>query len=800
MTKWITPPPVDIPDSLADLDLIPLAKQILVRRGYADPASARAFLDPDAYSPADGWELPDLRVAVDRIEQAVNTREAICVWGDFDVDGQTSTALLVQTLRALGADVRWHIPIRATESHGIKIPYLKEVIENGAKLILTCDTGISEAEAIDYANSRGVDVVVTDHHDLPETLPNALALVDPKRLPEEHPLATLPGVGVAYKLAEKLLERREKRVESREEKRVENREKNNTQYAMRNTPLSPSDLLDLVALGITADVADLHGDARYLLQRGLIELRQTKRIGLKTLYELAGINPLTVNEGDIGFGIAPRMNALGRLGDANQMVDFLLTQNPVRARVIATQLEGLNTQRRLLVSQVYRAAEAQISANPALNESAALVLAQKNWAAGVIGIAASRLAERYHKPVILLSIGEDGVARGSARSVTGIHITEAIAAQKDILHGFGGHPMAAGMALDADKIPAFRRRISQAIRAQLGDADLPEETLVIEAWLPLHDLTLNLSAGLNKLAPFGPRNPNIVLASRDLRLSHFAKIGKNKEHLRLTVKDSAKNTQSFLRWNADEDDLPPKEGKFDLAYKIRTGEFRGTAQLTLEVVDFRVTETVESVEKREERKVCKLQVASDAFASLQEAGVQVFVEGKAELEGKRRYELEKAEELIVYTSPPSNRVWEEILKKVEPKKIYLVGKNPPEVTAQAFLTHLAGLVKYALAKKDGRTRLSELAAVTAQRESTIRLGLEWLAAGGQVMIKVEGDEVFLSPHQKSEVSETSDFSGFKYAKEEIFVAIKALLAETVAFRKQFSEAVPTNPLSYPHPF
>jgi single-stranded-DNA-specific exonuclease len=765
MTKWINPPPVDIPDSLVDLGLIPLAKEILVRRGISDIAAAKAFLDPNEYTPTDGWELPDLRTAVDRVEQAILKSESICVWGDFDVDGQTSTALLVQTLRAIGADVHWHIPVRATESHGIKIPYLKEVIDNGAELIVTCDTGVSETEAIDYANSRGVDVVITDHHDLPPTLPNAVAVVNSKRLPEEHPLSTLPGVGVAYLLAEKLLtDTRRHIIDCRP--------------SITHYPKT-SDLLDLVALGITADVADLHGDARYLLQRGLIELRQTKRIGLQTLYELAGINPLTVNEGDIGFGIAPRMNAIGRLGDANIMVDFLTTENPSQARVIATQLEGLNTQRRLLTSQIYQAAEAQIRDNPALKENAALVLAQKDWPAGVIGITASRLGERYRKPVILLSVGEDGKARGSARSIEGIHITEAIAAQKDILHGFGGHPMAAGMALDAEKIPTFRRRISRTITKTLGTKELPEATLSIDAWLPLDELNLSLSADLNKLAPFGRRNPTLVLACRDLALSHVAKIGRNKEHLRITVKDRDDNVQSILWWNATDEELPTESSRFDLAFKMRTGEYKGQPQLTLEMVDFRVTEEVQKVEKREEREAIRLK--AEEFKGLKVEGLQVFVEGKSEIAGKKRYELEKSGALAIYTSPPGQSELHAMLEKVKPEKIYLIGIDPPEFTPQDFLSHLAGLVKYTLAKKDGHTEISTLAAVTAQREATIRLGLEWLAAGGQVVVNVEGDEVNLMQNDEG------GMQNFEHAQADLFLAIKGLLAETVAFREHFQD-------------
>ena len=754
MTKWIDPTPVDIPDSLADLDLIPLAKQILVRRGITERATAEAFLDPNHYTPADGWDLPDLRPAVDRLNQAIRTGESICVWGDFDVDGQTSTALLVQTLRAVGANVHWHIPVRATESHGIKIPYLKEVIDNGAQLILTCDTGVSEVDAVEYANSRGIDVVITDHHDLPAKLPNAVAVVNSKRLPDEHPLSTLPGVGVAYLLAQKLLETND--------------------HVSRFTH---HDLLDLVALGITADVADLHGDARYLLQMGLIELRQTKRLGLQTLYELAGINPLTIDETDIGFGIAPRMNAIGRLGDANMMVDFLTTENPSQARVIATQLEGLNTQRRLLTSQVYQAAEAQIDEDRSLTEYAALILAQKDWPAGVIGITASRLGERYHKPVILLSVGDDGVARGSARSVEGIHITEAIAAQKDMLLGFGGHPMAAGMALDADKIQTFRRRISKTITEQLGTTKPPEATLAIDAWLPLPDLSLALSAELTKLAPFGPRNPSLTLAARDLSLVNAAKIGKNQDHLRITVKDRDENHQSILWWNASDADLPTDGSRFDLAFKMRTGEYRGSPQLTLEFVDFRVTEKVEKkVESGKKVEVIDWRGDAGRFEGLKVKGLQVFVEGKSEISGLNRYQLKNSDELVLYTSPPSTKELRAILKAVEPQKIYLVGVNPPEFTPQEFLTHLAGLVKYTLAKKDGKTEISTLATVTAQREATIRLGLEWLAAGGQVHVETDDDEVFFSkPSTPVE----------PYAQADLFLAVKGLLEETVAFRNHF---------------
>ena len=302
MTRWIEPPAVEIPASFADLNLPPLIAQTLVRRGIDTPEAARAFLHPDLIAPT---PFPNMEPAVERIKQAIRDKEMICVWGDFDVDGQTSTTVLVQTLQALGANVVYYIPIRGKESHGIHVETLKPIIDNGARLLLTCDTGITAYEAIDYANSRGVDVVITDHHDLGPTLPNAKAIVNPKLLPENHILANLAGVGVAYKLAEALLS---------------------------GAPRSETvNLLDLVALGLIADVALLRGETRSLVQRGIQMLRNTGRVGLRMMAEISGTSLESLTEESIGFTFAPRLNALGRLGDANPSVELLLSRNPARA-------------------------------------------------------------------------------------------------------------------------------------------------------------------------------------------------------------------------------------------------------------------------------------------------------------------------------------------------------------------------------------------------------------------------------------------------------------------------------------
>ena len=317
-------------------DLHPLVARTLARRGMTTPESARAFLDPEAYTPSPAAALPGLVTAANRVERAIRSDEHICVWGDFDVDGQTSTTVLVQTLRELGEKISFHIPVREQESHGVNIPVLKEIIDHGAQLILTCDTGISAVEAAEYAQTRRVDMVITDHHDLPEIIPQAAAIVDPKLMIPDHPLATLSGVGVAYKLAEELIAR------------------------FPSSGCSADSLLDLVALGMVADVASLKRDARYLVQKGLAALQHTQRLGLQIMMEMAELDPTALSEEHIGFVLGPRLNALGRLGDANPSVELLTTNDSGRARVLTTQLENYNAQRQLLCNQVTQAAEAQI--------------------------------------------------------------------------------------------------------------------------------------------------------------------------------------------------------------------------------------------------------------------------------------------------------------------------------------------------------------------------------------------------------------------------------------------------------
>ncbi len=758
MSIWIDPEETSVPEALHQaVGGHPLVAAILARRGYADVESARAFLDPTCYTPASPFALPDMAEAVARLERAIATGARVCVWGDFDVDGQTATTLLVAALRDLGADVTHHIPEREKESHGVNIPVLSRLLDEGVQLVLTCDTGVAAHEAVDYAAARGVDVIVTDHHDLPPALPHACAIVNPKRLPVGHPMRELPGVGVAYKLAEAL-------------------------YSHAGRAGDVMQYLDLVALGIVVDVAVQTGDTRYLLQRGLEALRRTGRLGLLAMMEYAEINPVHLAEDDVAFGLGPRLNALGRLADANVAVEFLTTGDLERARIYAAQLEGLNAQRRLLSDQVYDGAQAQIDRDPSLREHAALVLAHPAWHAGVLGIVASRLVERYRKPVVLFTTLPGGLGRGSARSVEGCDITAAIAAHREMLAGFGGHTMAAGLSIDPARIDEFRRALSRTVRAMLGEA-AEKPTLHIDGYLSLPDISFDLANDLGRLAPFGPGNPPLTLASRGLKLSSHRTIDREGRHLLLTVEDDEGISQPVIWWRGEADALPT--GRFDLAYTLRVSDYKGERQLQILWVEARPVEApAGSVEAARAVEVIDCRGERDLLAALarlrtENREVLVWAEGedREAVGGRGRDELGPAPALAIWTAPPGLAELREGVERVLPQKVYLFGVNSGLDHCKTFLKRLAGLVQHALSSKAGQADLARLAAKTAQRERTVRKGLAWLVARGDITILGEDGGVI-------ELAQGGQPAPDELARIE--EGLKALLAETAAYRDYFA--------------
>ena len=705
--QWQEAPPVEAPAPLADLvGGHALVAQYLARKCITSVTGAERFLCAERYSPSSPGELPDIDRAVDRLERAIRARERILIWGDFDVDGQTSTALLYSALHRRGANVSYHVPNRFSEGHGIHLPALKRHLDEGINLVLTCDTGVSAHDAVEYAASRRVDTIITDHHALPDSLPAAVAVVNPQRLAAGHPLGELPGVGVAYKLIEALY---------RDD--------------------DASFLLDLVALGIVADVMVQVDDTRYLLQRGLEELRQNQRLGLKAILERAQIPAAELNEGHIGFAIAPRLNALGRLADANPAVELLTTNDWGRARALANTLEGLNAKRKFLSNQVYESAIAQIEKEPWLLDYAALVLSQADWHSGVIGIVASRLVEEFGLPTVLIAT-PDETGRGSARSVAGVDITHALGLVADHLIGYGGHSMAAGLSLPADKIFQFRRALSRVVREMSGDAPATP-ALSIDGYLSLPDISLDLTSDFERLAPFGNGNPPLTLATRNLRVASHKGLGRRREHLQVEVEDEGGNRQRVIWWRGARADLP--QGRFDLAYTLRSSVYKGEREPLVEWLDFqplepandnlRPAEPVFELHdyRQTEEPLAALANAREAFPAALVWSEEESIEGAV-----NRLGLRSSETLIVWTIPPSAEVWAAALATVNPSRIIVFGRRPQTGQGRDFPTRLAALIKFAVNKREGRAGLEVMAAALGERERSVQVGLQVLRALGKL--------------------------------------------------------------------
>ncbi len=760
MPAWIQPIDRTAPAALREaVGGHPMLSAILARRGFIHPQQALAFLNPQHYTPASAEDFPGMDKACSRIEKALQQNQRIWIWGDFDVDGQTSTALLVSLLQNLGGNPRYHIPVRARESHGINIPNLERIIAEGCDLLITCDTGITAHDALIYAQQQGVDVIVTDHHVIGETLPPALAHITPRLLPHEHPLSTLPGVGVAYKLAEAM-------------------------FARSGQPLAAGELLDLVALGIVADVALQVHDTRYLLQLGLKELRSTRRTGLQAIFKAADVNPSFLTEEHLGFAIAPRLNALGRLDDANPAVELFTTADSDRARALALQLETLNARRQLLTSQVVQAAEKQLERHPELLNAPAIVLSHPDWPAGILGIAASALVERYHKPTLLITNPAGRPAGGSARSVEGVDITSCIASQKQILRGYGGHPMAAGLSLDSENIAVFRRGLIRAVENALAASGGPlEPTIQIEGDLRINQLSMDLIADLERLSPFGPGNPPLVFAIRDVSLASSARIGRGKDHLQLTIEDMNGRTQKVIWWGGARNRLP--DGRFDLACVLRASDFRGQQEVQVEVVDLKKLESVTLDAGATQRELIDHRTETYPRQVLdrirQQSEVVVWAEGedRDHVDGLDRTHLKLGKTLVVWTIPPGRMELQAALEAVAPQRIIFFAQLPETRDAAPFLARLTGLVKFSLRSYSNSpiaAELPRLAGATAQSESAVRIGLSYLHARGLLELgKDSQGELFYSPGSGQE----------RGSAKEILHRLTAVLKETAAYRAYY---------------
>jgi single-stranded-DNA-specific exonuclease len=536
----------------------PIMRQVLFNRGIATAAEANAFLHAEPNFSTDPFQMKGMEEAVRRIRFALENREPIAIYGDYDVDGVTATALLVQALRALGGNVREYIPNRFEEGYGLNNEALTALLADSVKLVISVDCGIRSPDEAAHARSIGLDLIISDHHQPADgDLPTAFAVINPKQIGDSYPDKDLAGVGVAYKIVQALLD------------------------SIRTTPegLQADDLLDLVALGTVADLAPLVGENRILVRRGLQKLQETKRQGLFSLAAVSDLPLSRINATSIGFTLGPRLNAAGRLESALAAFELLTTMDVKTAGELAQQLNVQNRQRQEITRRIQVEAEViALADDPAADLFFAV---HPDFNAGVVGLAAARLVETYYRPAVVGQISAE-TTRCSCRSIPEFHITEALDQCKDLLIRHGGHAAAAGFLIRNENLEALKVRLKTLAKEKLRGQDL-RQTLTADTEVPLSDLKPELLKHLEFLQPTGYGNPEAVFVSRDVRVTNSRTVGAESKHLKLVVTDGRVTFDAIgFRLGHLQPDLPLR---VDVLYTFESNEFNGRITLQLNLKD-----------------------------------------------------------------------------------------------------------------------------------------------------------------------------------------------------------------------
>lgn len=602
--------------------------QILWHRDIRDEKSVNEFLDSNYYQPSSPLDFgQEMKMAVKRLALAMEEEEKVCIWGDFDADGVTSTAVLWEGLGQFftsESQLTYYIPNRLRESHGLNLDGIKRLSQQGVTLIVTCDTGSTNLDEIAYATELGIDIIVTDHHTLPEKRPPLVAIINPRYFADNHPLYTLSGVAVAYKLVEAMYQ------------------------CFPHLPRQPLiSLLDLVVIGLIADLVELKGDCRYLALEGMKILAHTKRVGVQKLLDLAkknGDRPM-----DISFGIAPRINAVSRiLGDASFCVKLLTTKDRKEADILATQAEEANFNRKEVQKKVLDEAKKQVK-DLDLSTTAVIVLSNSQWQTGVLGLVASALSQEYGRPSILFSTSNDNndnLARGSARSVRGINLYDLVASQRHLLTHFGGHPFAAGMALPIENIELFREGINQKLKQQL-DINTLEPIINIDLTVTVAELGQNLFRELKLIEPCGMGNPAPLYLVKNCWFTNtFNKNLTNKNNKKISYMlttyklcdDSDKNGINGQWWEHYASEIDDSK-RYDVVIELDVNKYSEKYEVRL--IDLKLAEnnTVNFTTQNKEKPIIKQQINSPVTIDATQIKSDIYQEKWSKLMGVVKYAI-----------------------------------------------------------------------------------------------------------------------------------------------------------------
>lgn len=702
-----------------------LVEKLLAARGITKKEDIQEFLNPLEIKMTNPSAFSAMPKAVDRLAKAIDAQENILVYGDFDADGVTSTALLLRTLKHLNAKVDYFIPDREKEGHGLNSKALVKLMAvKKPKVIITCDCGVSNIEQVQFLNSFKIDVIITDHHEAPEELPAAIAIINPKAqnaldeklsAKEILNLTSLAGVGVAFKLSQALLEHYK-----------------SLEFIY--------DILPYVAVGTIADVVPLIGENRYFVAKGLQLISSGKHYGLKKLLESAGY---TLEQGitseQIAFGVAPRINASGRLDTVEEALKVLASDNKQEIDMAIISLNNFNKVRQELCENIFLEADEMLIKEG--NQDNAIILFNPKWHIGIIGIVASKLVEKYYKPTLLMTYSEETKqVRCSARSVDGVNLYDVLCANSELFDGFGGHEMAAGLAFDLQKITFedVKKALNSTINEVLEGKTL-SPSLKVDLELQPTEVDGNLISDIERLQPFGSANPNPIFVLNNLTLLQKKLMGSNKNHLKLIVEDTQNNTYDCIWWSKGDISLVSGD-RLDIAFCPQTNTFNGSTTIQLILQDIHADklqdEDAPKLTKSSEVKIYDHRKKTDIFGSVEDyvkssnLNIAVFAEEKTVLDRLKpyktlsknvfnRHNLQKADVIMFFDYPPSQEIFDGIIKKTSPKFMHFMNYESKKIDEKDFLKTFSGMLKFSYNNKNGVFDLERSAAFLAQTEETI---------------------------------------------------------------------------------
>ncbi len=718
-----------------------LIKRLLALRGMTEEDEIKQFINPLETPLTTPEAFTDMQKATQRLAQAVDNKESIVIYGDFDADGVTSTSVLYRTLKYLGANVNYFIPNRESQGHGFDTKALVKLMTTvKPKVIISVDCGISDVDAVKFINSfKTIDVIITDHHEAPEILPEAYAIINPKApnsLDENlsakqiEYLTYLAGCGVAFKVAQSLLTHY-----------------NKTEFIY--------ELLPYVAVGTVADVVPLLGENRYFVTKGIELISQGKHEGLKMLLESAGYDITKgLNAEKIAFGIAPRINASGRLDTVDAALKVLISDNTAEIQMAITSLNELNRVRQKLCSDTFEQAEQMLKKEG--NKNPAIILCNPEWHVGIVGIVASKLVEKYYKPAFLMTI-KDGVYRCSARSIEGVPLYDVIEANSQLLDGFGGHALAAGLSFSTTSFEEVKKSLNKTVSEYISAQDL-KPFLNIDLVLEPDDISLDLVEDISRLEPFGASNPNPVFETDNFILKQKRLMGSDNSHLRLILEKDGKEFTA-VRWSKGDIKLECND-HLDLAYHPQINEFNGETSVQLIIDDIHSDKLSEETTEDKKYKIYdnrfKTGILNDVNDYLKNTklNIKVFAECKPVIESLKPYSeivsrtftrenLSECDVVMFFDYPADKETLSLILEQTQAKGLHFMNFEPKIYDEVSLLKTFSGMIKYASHSNDGKFELTRCASFLGKSIQIIKDLLELFEQQNCIKILEKNDKYYI---------------------------------------------------------